>query len=210
MARRYRKSYRRKKYYKKDDSFELIFGIIMLGAAAVYINNAGLFPASENPTSLILKALFALVIVSAILFGTLFLIKHVFGKFKRATFYKQQRMLEDLRDLHPKEFENYLAAMFEQQGYSSETTSYQKDNGIDIVLKKDGKKYAVQAKRYNKKNYVGEPAVRDFFGSYAESDFAGGFFVTTSFYSDAAKEWSKTRNIKLIDGEALTKMMNTY
>lgn len=159
---------------------------------------------SEEIYAVLLKMLILLTFVLAVVWIMVFIVK----RNRRNYFYKQQEKISDLQAMHPKDFEEYLSEMYRRLGYSSKTTSYGKDHGIDVIIQKDGKKYAIQAKRYNNKNYVGEPEVRNFFGSYADSDYTSGFFITTSFFSRAAIEWSKNRNITLIDGGALQKMMS--
>ena len=46
------------------------------------------------------------------------------------------------------EFEEFLAGLFRAQGYTAELTSTTGDYGADLILSKDGRCIAVQAKRY--------------------------------------------------------------
>lgn len=56
-------------------------------------------------------------------------------------------------------FEQFLGTLFRRFGYQVETTRYQSDYGADLVVKKDGLKTAVQAKRWTKR--VGVKAVQE-------------------------------------------------
>ncbi|MEY2194009.1 restriction endonuclease [Neobacillus sp. BF23-41] len=46
--------------------------------------------------------------------------------------------------------EHYLKELYLSRGYAAEVTSASGDYGADLLLKKDGKKIVVQAKRYVK------------------------------------------------------------
>ena len=116
--------------------------------------------------------------------------------------------LRQLCEMDPFEFEKYVGRVFETKGYRGAVTSAQKDNGIDIRMHKGGKKYAVQVKRYAAHNSVGEPALRDFYGSFVDQGFEKGFFVTTSGFTPQALAWAKSRPIELIDGKAFLHMMS--
>lgn len=209
MARRYyRRTYRRG---RKKDPIEALFGLIFLGAVASFMQQSGSEFTIENLLAYLLTAVFivfavAIVGILAFKFG-----KELLAKLNRKQMFQEYRSVEEILGLHPKEFENFVAAVFENRGYKvNKVTGYVKDHGIDVVLEKAGKKYAVQAKRYSRKNYVKEHEVRDFFGSYIADGYAGGFFVTTSFFSKPAKEWAHSRGVNLVSGKKLLTMMNSY
>lgn len=64
---------------------------------------------------------------------------------------------------------------------------------------------AVQCKRYSRD--IGEPAVREFYGSFI-GVFGRGIFVTTSHFSRAAKTWAAERkDLSLVDIDHLVKLM---
>ena len=108
--------------------------------------------------------------------------------------------------MHWQEFEQYIGYLFRNQGYDVVVTRAQNDEGIDAVLKKDGKTYVVQAKRYKPQNIVGRPEVQAFVGAMVGYD--GGIFVTTSDYSYGAKEYAKgIFLLQLINGAELLKMV---
>ena len=74
------------------------------------------------------------------------------------------------------------------------------DGEIDIILRKMGKKYLVQCKRYSEKNTVKVGVVQELMGVVTSENAEGGWVVTTSTFTKAAKEFAKKNKIiKLID-----------
>lgn len=204
MSRR-RRSYQKRR--RKGDSSDLVIVLIFLVIAY------WLFEFYPRIISFDLQ----FIITSSILFiagitvllGLYAFTNRIFARIGRKYLYRRFAFLAELSDLHPKEFENYIAAAFENNGYSvDEITPYVGDHGIDVKLSKSGKKYAVQVKRYGDKNYVKAHEMRDFYGSYV-GNFDGGIFVTTGHFGKQAEQWAKERQIELIDGQALSEMIKT-
>lgn len=65
----------------------------------------------------------------------------------------------ELDSLSGVEFEEFLAGLFRAQGYAVELTPATGDYGADLILSKDGRRIAVQAKRYA--GSVGVAAVQE-------------------------------------------------
>lgn len=110
---------------------------------------------------------------------------------------------DDRFTMHPRLFEETVAAVFRNMGYYAQTTAYQNDGGIDVVLEgKDSKIVGVQVKRH--KNSIKVSQIREFAGALIENDMTKGIFVTTSkFQSGAFKSATKFEKrgigIELID-----------
>ena len=51
--------------------------------------------------------------------------------------------------MKPKEYEEYVASIFQNKGYSTEVTPLSGDWGIDVIAIKDSEKIAIQAKMYS-------------------------------------------------------------
>ena len=74
-------------------------------------------------------------------------------------------------------------------------------------MKKDGKKYVVQVKKYGINHPVPAKEVRDFYGSYAGLGVSRGLFVTTSDFTGPSRDWASTRSdLELINGKKLLAM----
>jgi len=118
---------------------------------------------------------------------------------------EQAKSISQMQALVPKRFEQLVAEMFKQKGYSATVTPLQGDHGIDVVLRApNGEKEVVQCKRYQ--GQVGEPIVRDFFGAMMHENAVHGYIVTTGEFTQQAKDWARGKPIELIDGEQLTHM----
>lgn len=97
-------------------------------------------------------------------------------------------------------FESYLVDLFRRRGYKAERITHD-DIGADLILRKDGKKIAVQAKRYKKA--VGMDAVRAVIGALKPLECQAGMVVTTAKFTYRAKRLAKDNGVELWDGERL-------
>lgn len=107
----------------------------------------------------------------------------------------------------PTQFEHFCAIIFESLGYTATVTPCVKDNGYDIVLKKDGKTGIAECKCYALTNKVGRPAIQKVVG--ANQTVGGDFiyFVTTSTFTAAAKEYAEQTGVTLVNGTKLMELV---
>lgn len=119
------------------------------------------------------------------------------------------QILYDLRKLKPSEFEDYIADLYSRLGYKTERVGKSHDNGIDVVIEKDGVKHYIQCKKFiTRKVSVG--SVRDFCGSITSKLADGnGIFITTNFFTTEAKKFAEDNMIEPIDGYALLKLIKS-
>lgn len=82
------------------------------------------------------------------------------------------------------------------------------DGGVDLVLTRGGEKHLVQCKQWRAFK-VGVEVVRELYGVMAAKGATGGFVVTAGRFSDQAKAFSEGRNIELIDGPQLHRMIQS-
>lgn len=113
--------------------------------------------------------------------------------------------VEDLLELTPREFEEYVGELFSHLGYAVEVTQYSNDKGIDIVMYKDDIKYGVQCKRY--KGTVGSPDIQTFIGALSHANADKGFFVTTGMFSFEAEKMAVQHPIQLVNRIDLAKLI---
>ena len=110
--------------------------------------------------------------------------------------------LEALYNLHPAEFERYVARLFRQKGYKAAVRGRSGDLGVDLVITRPGGKRAIaQCKRY--RNNIGPDVVRELFGTLIHEGVSHAFLVTTADISDSAREWARGKPMTLIDGKTL-------
>lgn len=109
----------------------------------------------------------------------------------------------DLQKLTPAEFEAYVAQrIFARQGYRVLDTPHVKDGGVDIRLEDaHGTLAIVQCKRY--RSTVGEPTVRELYGTMIHAGAAHAFLTTSNGISAEARSWARGKPIDLIDGYQL-------
>ncbi|MEH7075145.1 restriction endonuclease [Neobacillus drentensis] len=109
--------------------------------------------------------------------------------------------IKDIDSMDGIQFEYYLKELYLSRGYAVEVTNASGDYGADLLLKKDGKKIVVQAKRYSKD--VGIKAVQEVIGakSYYKADEA--WVVSNSYFTKAAKELAQKGSVMLVDRDTL-------
>jgi hypothetical protein len=124
-----------------------------------------------------------------------------------------QELLEKIRALDAYSFKKYVAEIFKSFGYQTKVTPYNRDNGIDIIMRKNNLQSYVQCKKHNIST-VEASAVKDFYEPIA-SRLNGGFafIITINSFSEDAKRFAKnpkhTSNIMLIDGQRLLRLIQS-
>lgn len=119
-----------------------------------------------------------------------------------------RKTIKELQSMDPFKFEDYIAAIYKKLGYSVEQTKKTGDGGKDIIIKKGGKTYFVECKRYQKP--IDAHKMRDFIGACAiGGPNIKGIYVTTSSFTKDAEQAAKQQGIQLIYGEKLTDLIDS-
>lgn len=141
------------------------------------------------------------------LFGA---VMSAYGRHKRQTLLKNaagSKAADAIDGISWQDFELLVGEGFRQQGYQViENGGGGADGGVDLVLRKGGDKFLVQCKQW-KAFTVGVTVVRELYGVMAANGAAGGFVVTSGRFTDDAKAFASGRNITLMDGDALAKLI---
>ena len=127
-----------------------------------------------------------------------------------------QEILEKVRCCSPKFFEQLVVELLVKMGYGGSIKEAGRaigktgDEGIDGIIKEDRlglDTIYVQAKRWN--DTVGRPEIQRFVGALAGQGAKKGVFITTSKFSEQAKDYAPRNDTKvvLIDGEELAQFM---
>ena len=111
----------------------------------------------------------------------------------------------ELDQLSGTEFEAFLAGLFRTQGYTAELTPLTGDYGADLILVKNGKRIAVQAKRYV--GSVGVSAVQEALSGQAYYQCETAWVVTTGTFTNNALELAKKSGVKLIGRSDIGRLM---
>ncbi|WP_170968539.1 restriction endonuclease [Psychromonas sp. SP041] len=113
----------------------------------------------------------------------------------------------NLNHLSWREFEVLTKEIFQSQGYKAEVIGGSGgDGGIDVLLKKGGKKYIVQCKHW-KNSRVGVKVVRELFGVMLHEKADGVKIIATSGFTKESYNFIKGKKIELIDGKKLMTML---
>ncbi|AZU65000.1 hypothetical protein CHR53_15565 [Neobacillus mesonae] len=102
-------------------------------------------------------------------------------------------------------FEDYLATILKAKGYRVQQTPISGDYGADLILSTNGKKIAVQAKRYSDK--VGIQAVQEIFSAKNYYGVDECWVITNSYFTAPAINLADSNDVKLIDRDQLVDWM---
>lgn len=97
-------------------------------------------------------------------------------------------------------------------GFSVQLTQASRDGGVDLNVVDHtpirGGRYIVQAKRYQ--GGVGEPIIRDLYGTLLHSGAVKAILITTGYFTEDAVSFAQGKPIELVDGKALTCLIDQY
>lgn len=190
MARYYKK----RRYRKQNDELGGLIGILTLAVFAYAYTHA---------KDLTEQYPYGLPIVIAIAAVTLLL---VIGLFVRRALRKKHMYdaitVAAVDSMDGLEFERYLADLLRKRGYTNIQLTEKYDLGVDIIAKKDGITWGIQAKRYS--SPVKAEAVRQAYTALTRYKCDRAMVITNSTYSNPARMLAKDNQIPLIDREALS------
>ncbi|WP_246519972.1 restriction endonuclease [Ancylobacter lacus] len=129
-----------------------------------------------------------------------------------------EELLDRVRLAPPEFFERLIVNLLLAMGYGGSAAEAGRalgrsgDDGVDGVIDQDAlglDRVYIQAKRYASGNSVGSGAIRDFFGSLDRHKAAKGLFVTTSTFTESARQTADylSKRIVLVNGEHLARLM---
>jgi len=105
----------------------------------------------------------------------------------------------ELFNLTSREFEEFMAQLYNKLGYNVELTKTTRDGGKDIILRKPDilgdMVFYVECKQYDSKNKVGIDIIQRFAGIIEMDKINGGIIATTSFFSKDAKDWIMEKDL---------------
>lgn len=118
-----------------------------------------------------------------------------------------KKKIEELQQLTPTQFEEYIAELFRSLGYKTKVTGGRGDGGVDVEAEKDGVMHYIQCKKFiSSKVPVG--AIRDFYGAIADRvDGGKAYFITTNIFTLDAERFAEDKPIELIDKFKLMEYM---
>lgn len=132
---------------------------------------------------------------------------------KEAEYLNDLKIIQEMND--PYSFERLCALLFKKVGYEDvETTQRSSDGGYDgvgyLVFGLVRFKVAFQAKKYKNDNKIGPGEIREFSGTMKQQAAEKGVFITTSDFTQKAKESGLELGIELINGEKLIGLLQKH
>lgn len=135
----------------------------------------------------------------------------VFGLLSWSTYRNVQRRnlissgIEDIDNMHWREFEKYLGTLFTAHGYSATVTQGSGDYGADVVFMKMGHRIVVQAKHYSRN--VGIKAVQEVNAAKAYYRASEAWVVTNKDFTPQAYKLASATHVRMINRQELIKLI---
>ncbi|WP_231176850.1 restriction endonuclease [Helicobacter pylori] len=127
-------------------------------------------------------------------FSILVLFQGVISLYKKR---QLKRALQKIDAMNGFEFEEYSKIFFTSKGFEVSITQKSGDYGADLIIEKDGIKWAVQAKRYSHK--VSPKAIQEVVSSKAYYACEKACVITNSYFTQAAQKLAQANGVILID-----------
>lgn len=105
--------------------------------------------------------------------------------------------------LSGREFEKFLKWLFEQKGIKVEQTIISRDSRVDLIVRREGIKIAVQARRYDSARRAGVSTIRDVASSKTIYECEKSMMITTSYFTSRAAEEAKISGVELWDRDKI-------
>src|SRR5574337_887451 len=129
------------------------------------------------------------------------------GQQHRRRLLDAQQGLESIAALGWRHFEQLVGEAFRRQGYAVEETGLGgADGGIDLILRKDGRRVLVQCKQWRRRQ-IPVNVVREMHGLLAHHHADRVKIVCTGTYTRDAAKFAQDKPIELIGGEELLQMI---
>lgn len=107
------------------------------------------------------------------------------------------------QDITPYLFEDFIAFSLERDGYVVTQTPKSGDYGADLIVEKDGRKTAIQVKRYQSQQKVGVAEINHIIAAREFYRTDDSLVITTSSYTQAAAKMAAGTETYLWDWEDL-------
>ncbi len=123
---------------------------------------------------------------------------------------------ERMRNLAPRRFEELVAELFRNMGYTVELTPRTRDGGLDIIAIERNDLGAaltlIECKRYSEQNRVGVDVVRGLYGVVEQRRATRGIIATTSYFTRDAATFRDTvpYRLSLADFDLISKYLREW
>ena len=114
---------------------------------------------------------------------------------------KKKYTIDDVDLMSGQEFEKFIAELFSKLGFETEVTKVTGDQGIDVIVSKNGYKIGIQAKCYS--GTVGNSAIQEAVAGKNYYHLDKAMVVTNNIFTDSARQLARANSIVLWDRNTL-------
>lgn len=125
-------------------------------------------------------------------------------RYNQALLQYERTQKEHWTNLSGHEFEHELASVFRALGYNSTVTKGSGDEGIDIILAKNGVRTIVQCKQHNQP--VGPSTVRELYGTLSASNCKNAILACTGGFTKGVYQFARGKPIELLDLDGILEL----
>lgn len=116
----------------------------------------------------------------------------------------------DYMKLNPYEFESFCARVLNANGYQVMPTRKSGDGGKDLIgMDNKNQQIFGEVKQFNKENKIGRPLLQKLRGVMADANVQQGIFITTSDFTQEAKEYARRNKIRCINKQGLDQLIRS-
>lgn len=124
------------------------------------------------------------------------------------------KTLTRLQRIDPYKFEEFIAELWEKQGWRTKVTPASNDGGIDVIATKGlirRQRWAFQVKRHGPTTKVGTPDIQQYSSlQHQHRSIDRVAIITSNTFTQGAIEIAAKLDVTLIDGEELVKRCKRY
>jgi restriction system protein len=146
---------------------------------------------------------------SLLYIASFYVLAAFFIRTRRFKLLELHQTMRDIRSMTWREFEDLVAAAYQASGYDVEARGGDlADGGIDLIVRKDNKRWIVQCKHY-RDQWVGVRPIRELLGIVTAQKATGGVLVASGVFDEQAQAFARqTTQLELIGGEQLLDLIN--
>ena len=119
-----------------------------------------------------------------------------------------QFCIDDVDRMDGREFERFIAELFEKKGYAVQLTPQSGDFGVDVIIRDDFIRIGIQTKCYKEK--VSNSAIQEAVTGIRHYNLDKAMVITNSYFQPAALTLAKENNVILWDRNKLKHEIDKY
>lgn len=115
--------------------------------------------------------------------------------------------VDPFRKMTEEEFHELITEFFIKNGFAVDPVPTALGDGVDLMLRKNGKLFVAQHRHWREMR-VGVPMVREQYSVMQAARANGVYVITTGEFTYKAIQYAEDKNISLIDGSKLRRLVN--